>query len=386
MNAKKIVLIPVAITVLIAGGVFTLLPSFHSAGTTAASKAPRVVKLFRVTETEKGSGITYPGRVRSVKHAELFFRVSGPVIERNLKYGQTVKEGDVLMRIDPRDYQRDVDRLTQEVAMRKVQNSLAEIEYNRNLKLIESKAVSQAAFDAARTKKQASDAELQMLEVELKIAQDKLADTVLTAPFHGTISDLKIEQYEIAKANVPVVLLDDLREVEIRISVPAGNLPDTNIYDGEQFLGMKFDVRFPGRGNRLFQASIYEFKPVASETSETYELTLRMKVPDDFLVLPGMSAEVLGLPHFQSDRRKKLKLPFAAIFERDGRSSVWVYSPQTQTITRRDVKAGEAADANSVSIEGDVHPGDLVVAAGGDWLTEKTSVRILNPEVLNENH
>lgn len=386
MNAKIIILITVAVIVLIAGGIFILLPFSHSAGTAVAEKAPRVVKLFRVTDMERESGITYPGRVRSVKHAELFFRVSGPVIERNLKYGQTVEQGDILMRIDPRDYQREVDRLTQEVAMQKVQNSLAEIEYNRNLKLIESQAVSQAAFDTARTKKQASDAQLQMLEVELKIAQDKLADTVLTAPFHGTVSDLKIEQYEIAKANVPVVLLDDLREVEIKISVPAGNLPNTNIYDGEQFLGRKFDVRFPGRGARLFPASIYEFKPVASETSETYEVTLRMKVPDDFLVLPGMSAEVLGLPSFQSDRPQRLKLPFAAIFERDGRSSVWMYSPQTQTIIRCDVKAGKAADANSVYIEGNVHPGDLVVAAGGDWLTEKTSVRILNPEVLNENH
>ncbi len=386
MNIKKIVLIAVAATACIAGGLLAFFYFFNHAGTVSAGKAPRVVKLFRISDMEKGGGVTYPGRVWPVRHAELFFRVSGPVIERNLKYGQTVEQGDILMRIDPRDYQREVDRLTQEVAMQRVQNSLAEIEYNRNLKLIESKVVSQAVFDTARTKKQASDAELQMLEVELKIAQDKLADTVLTAPFHGTISDLKIEQYEIAKANVPVVLLDDLREVEIRISVPAGNLPDTNIYDGEQFLGMKFDVRFPGRGNRLFQASTYEFKPVASETSETYELTLRMKVPDDFLVLPGMSAEVFGLPHFQSDRRKRLKLPFAAIFERDGRSSVWVYSPKTQTITRRDVKAGEATDADRVYIEGDVHPGELVVAAGGDWLTEKTSVRILNPEVLNENH
>lgn len=349
-------------------------------------KLPRVVKLFRIAKAEKQGGITYPGRIRAVKHAELFFRVSGPVIERNLKYGQTVEKGTVLMRIDPRDYQREVDRLTQEVAMQRVQNTLSEIEFKRNKSLIDSNAISQAAWDTARTKKQTSDAQLNMLEVALKIAQDKLADTVLTAPFHGTISDLKIEQYEIAHANVPVVLLDDLREVEVKINLPAGNLPDTNIREGRQFLGMKFDVAFPGRGNRVFQAAIYEFKPLASENSETYELTLRMKSPDDFLVLPGMSVEVYGVPYFHVDRTKQLKLPFASIVNCNGHAFVWIYSKKDKTVTPREIQIGEPIDEDHVAAGGNLVPGELIVAAGGDWLTDQETVRVFNPEVLNENH
>lgn len=346
----------------------------------------RVVKLVRAATEAKRSGITYPGRVRPVKHAELFFRVSGPVIERNLKYGQTVEAGTVLMRIDPRDYQREVDRLTQELEIQKVQNSLANIEYNRNRRLLESKAVSQAVYDAAVTKKLASDAQLKMLEVSLRIAKDKLSDTVLTAPFHGTVSDLKIEQYEIAAANVPVVTLDDLREVEIRISIPAGNLPDSSIYDGKRYLGMKFDVTFPGRGTKVLQAAIYEFKPVASEESETYEVTLRMKVPDDFLILPGMSVEVHGVPHFDQKRKERLKLPFAAVFRRNGGTSVWIYHPETRKLEMRTVRLGKPAGEDMVFIENGVNPGEYAVAAGGDWLTGETPVRLLNPEVLHENH
>lgn len=352
----------------------------------SADSSRRVVKLVRVMAEEKRKRITYPGRVRPVKHAELFFRVSGPVIERNLKYGQTVEAGTVLMRIDPRDYQREVDRLTQELEVQKVQNSLANIEYNRNRKLIESKAVSQAVYDAAATKKQASDAQLKMLEVALRIAKDKLSDTVLIAPFHGTVSDLKIEQYEIAAANVPVVTLDDLREVEIRISVPAGNLPNSSIYDGKRYLGMKFDVTFPGRGDKVLQAAIYEFKPVAFEESETYEVTLRTKVPDDFLVLPGMSAEVHGVPQFSKDCKGRLKLPFSAVFKRDGKASVWIYRQENKNLEMRQIRLGEPADGDMIFIEDGVKPGDYVVAAGGDWLTDGTSVRILNPEVFHENH
>lgn len=386
MKIRKIMIFATAAILVAAAVLFGLHLKKEKTAPSGADAAERVVKLVRVEKNAAGGGISYPGRVKPVRRAELFFRVSGPVIERNLKYGQTVEKGDVLMRIDPRDYEREVERLTQELKMQKVQNSLATIEFNRQKQLIQSKAISQSTFDAVDAKKKASDAQVQMLEVSLKIAKDKLQDTVLYAPFHGAISDLKIEQYEIANANVPVVTLNDLREAEIKISIPGGNLPDASIYDEKRFLGLKFDVTFPGRGDKVFKAAIYEFKPVASEESETYEVTLRMKVPDDFLILPGMSVEVHGLPYYQKEKKEQIKLPFAAVFKRDGQEAVWVYHPKTGKLEMRKVKTGRMADGSSVFIENDLKPGEYVVAAGGDWLTEKTAVRVLNPEVFHENH
>ncbi len=342
----------------------------------------RVVKLARIANDEPTFKVTYPGKVRPVKHAELFFRVSGPVIERNLKYGQTVEPGEVLMRIDPRDYQREVDRLTQELEMQKFQASLAEIEFKRQQQLLKSKATSQSAFDSALTKKQTSDAQVKTLELSLKIAQDKLHDTVLIAPFHGTISDLLIEQYEIAAANVPVVVLDDLRELEIKISMPAGNLPNFGFDNARQFLGMQFDVSFPGRGNRMFKAAIYEFKPIASEESETYQLTLHMKAPADFLILPGMSCEVHGVPNFDQVSENALRIPYSAVFNRNNQEMVFVYHPESGKLEMRHVKTVRTADADHIYVEKNLLPGEFVVAAGGDWLTEQDTVHLLNPEIL----
>ena len=388
MNKRKLLILSAAIAFATITAAAAWLVMRDRNNRTEQSQEPpeRVVKLFKVNDSDKPHGITYPGRIRPVRHAELFFRVSGPVIERNLIYGQTVEEGDVLMRIDPRDYQREVDRLTQELEMQKVENSLASIEYERNQKLLESRAVSQSSFDAVSTKKRASDTQVRMLEVSLNIAKDRLHDTVLVAPFHGTVSDLAIEQYEIAKANVPVVTLEDLREVEIRINIPSGNLPDTSLYDGKRFIGMKFDVTFPGRGDRVLQAAIYEFKPAASETSESYEVSLRTKVPDDFLILPGMSVEVHGLPHFRQKDDEGLLLPFAAVMNRDGGSAVWLFHPGTGKLELRKVTIDRVSGSDAVTVLSGLKSGDFVVAAGGDWLNADTAVRILNPEVLNENH
>lgn len=379
-----------ALTLLLcgAGTVYYVFGGKTSERRTETAEAPmRTVKIARATMGGTTPGITYPGRVKAVRHAELFFRVSGPVLERELKYGQTVEKGDVLMRIDPRDYQREADRLAKEVEAQEVNTILADKEYERNAKLVDDGAVSQSAFDAVNTKKRAAHAQLGMLKESLKIARDKLADTVLYAPFHGTVTDLKIEQYEIAKANVPVVVLDDLREVEIRISIPGGYLPDISIHDSRLYLGLECEVTFPGRGKRAFQAKIYEFKPVASETSESYIVLLRMKVPDDFLVLPGMSAEVRNVPRFvRKDGKTHLRIPYAAVFMRDGKSSVWVYHPENGKLERRSVTAMRPEDAASIEVEGDLKDGEWVVAAGGDWLTEQTRVRLLNPEALHEIH
>lgn len=341
----------------------------------------RVVKLYKITSDSPMFGITYPGKVKAVRRAELFFRVSGPVIERNLKYGQTVEEGEVLMRIDPRDYEREVARLTEEVRMQKVQCELSEIEYTRNLKLRKSNAVSQATMDTATTKKRTNDAKLSALEVSLKIAKDRLNDTVLKAPFHGTISSLLIEKHEIAKANVPVVVVDDLRQVEIRINIPAGNMPNMSAYDAKKYRAKKFEVSFPGRGNRKFEASIYEFKPVASDTSESFELALRMELPKDFLVLPGMSAEVHNIPAFQHNENSFL-LPFAAVFIRQDEHYVWKYEPETKKIVMHEIKLGAPYGKDYVRFTDGLKPGDYVVAAGGDWLSGKETIQVLNPEIL----
>ena len=52
----------------------------------------------------------------------------------------------------------------------------------------------------------------------------------------------------------------------------------------------------------------------------------------------------------------------------------------------RTVRLGKPAGEDMVFIENGVNPGEYAVAAGGDWLTGETPVRLLNPEVLHENH
>ena len=64
----------------------------------------RPIKMMTVTSTREAMQRRFPGRVRASRRVELSFRVSGPLIELPVEEGQRVKKGDLIAKIDPRDF------------------------------------------------------------------------------------------------------------------------------------------------------------------------------------------------------------------------------------------------------------------------------------------
>ena len=367
----------------ICAAVFTLLITnfYKSSKKKDASPPTRAVKLFRVTSANTFGTIAYPGRVRAKTHANLFFRVSGPVIENNLELGMAVKKGDIMMKIDPRDYEREVERLTHNTVILKSRLTYKEQEYQRMERLLKSSAVSKANYELALSSRDAAVAEIKVQETELKIAKDKLADTCLTAPFNGRITDLKIEKFEMAKANEIVVSLQNLETLEIIVHIPEGNIPELHKLGSGGFCGKEFPVTFPGR-QLHHTATLKEFRPVTSAENGTYELRFSMTQPEKFMVFPGMTVEVQNLPDRRNIASEKPLVPFSAVFRKNGKEFVWEYIPATKQLTRRQVKVIRVHD-NFAEMDS-LPAGTLIVAAGGTWLSEMHKITILNPEVLSE--
>ena len=346
-----------------------------------AQNQPRVVKLMKINNALANRGVTYPGKVQAVKHAALFFRVSGPVIERDLRLGQVVNEGDVLMKIDPRDYERNVEVISQELSAAKSQRELALKEYERYRKLLATNDISKAKFDNIKSQKETADAQVQRLETNLKIAEDRLSDTILKAPFNGTVSAINIEQFEYANANQTVVELDDLDNLEMRIHIPSANFPDVNLNEGRAYTDERFDVSFPSRPDKVVTATVYEISPVAND-NEMYAVILRFEQPTDFLVLPGMSAEIYDVPTFDERVASDVEVPYSAVFNKNGKSCVWVYKPAEKQLELREVSVGAGQVSDNLVVRENLKPGEYIVVAGGEWLTADTPVTVMNPEIL----
>ncbi|MFQ5760315.1 MAG: biotin/lipoyl-binding protein, partial [Acidiferrobacterales bacterium] len=76
-----------------------------------AETIARPVKAIKVGDVAQVSGRSFPGQARATREANLSFRVSGPLITFPVKVGDDVEEGQVLARIDPRDYQVNLNNV-----------------------------------------------------------------------------------------------------------------------------------------------------------------------------------------------------------------------------------------------------------------------------------
>ena len=98
-----------------------------------------------------------------------------------------VKKGDLLMKIDSRDFEDRILSLEAELFAAEANAKKAKRDYDRTAKLFEEKVVADAAYDAALSLSEVQEANLRRIRAQLQIAHHALEDTRLVAPFDGVV-------------------------------------------------------------------------------------------------------------------------------------------------------------------------------------------------------
>jgi RND family efflux transporter MFP subunit len=301
----------------------------------------------------------WPGRAKATQEVNMAFEVSGRMIERPVDVGTEVKTGQVLARLDARDFQNALDR--------------ARAERDRAKAFFE--RVAEAARTGAVARQDVTDAEARFNQAEatVKINQKALDDSVLLAPFDGTISATYLENFQNVRAKEVVMRLLDTSELEMVINLPE-SLIALNPYVSE--IRVAFDV-YPGRE---IPARIKEVGNEASLTTRTYPVTLAFSPPDDLEIKPGMAGEAWALrvelpEHLQESG---MEIPVAAVFTRDDEESqqsyVWLIDETTQTVQRHAVEPLRFT-TRGVLVRG-LDRGQRIATAGVHYLSEGQQVRI----------
>src|ERR1700756_5234882 len=109
--------------------------------------APAPVAVSRPVERYVADNTYFTGRVAAVDSVEVRAHVWGYLDKVNFKEGELVKKGDVLFEIDPRPYEALLNQAKAKVAQDEAQLRFDEAEYQRNLRLVGSGAVSRSDLD-----------------------------------------------------------------------------------------------------------------------------------------------------------------------------------------------------------------------------------------------
>lgn len=317
---------------------------------------PRPVRKLRTIEVGNISNIRnaqLPGRARSAQEVDLAFDVSGTLIERPVSIGSQVKEGDLIARLDPRDFQANLRAAEADAR-------IAKRNFDRGAELVATNFISEAEFDRL-------EARVDISQASLELAQKALTDSEIYAPFSGVIATLSVENFQSVRAKAPIARLLGVDMIEMVVNVSENQMANLPFIDN-------IEVEFDALPGVRLPATITEISSEASQTTRTFPITLSMKQPADRKVLAGMAgtAHITGTPN--DEEGLGYVIPAGALFgEPVGNiSKVWVVQ-QDNTVSSRQVSVGRVTAGGVQILEG-LQGGDLIATAGIHTLSEGQEV------------
>jgi RND family efflux transporter MFP subunit len=339
-----------------------LLLTFACSRKEANTETLRTVKTDTVRLYGEKQKITLPGKIKAASDVNLAFRISGPITQIHADAGQYVRKGQVLAVIDPRDY------IIQQAAT-EAEYKQVKAEAERVIELYRKGSVTPNDYDKAVYG-------LKQITAKYEAHTHALADTKLCAPFDGYIQKRLFEAGETVAAGIPVIAMIAAGVPEVEI-----NLPSTDFILRDHFESYNCTVDiYP---DRIFPLESAGIAPKAN-LNQLYTMRLRIKdTPRQLLPSPGMAAMVtIGL---RSGHPEWVCIPFSALFEADGRASVWIYDPGSRTVSLRAVEPHEIRADGTVVLSAGLKEGEVIVSAGVHALHQGEQVKLLPPvSVTNE--
>lgn len=306
------------------------------------------------------------GALRALNQVSVKARVAGEVQQVLVREGETVKQGQVLARIDTADYQAKLDQARGAQVAAQGQLEIATQTRNNNQVLLDKGFISRNAFDTAASQFDIARANVDSARGALDVARKALADTVVRSPISGMISARNVQPGE--KVAVDGKLLDvvDLSQMELEAPVPTNDILQVQI--GQEVL-----VSVEGLPQKVV-GRVVRINPATQSGSRSIMVYVRVDNPKG-LLRAGMFADA-GLTLEKKD--DVLSVPGTAIQLEDG--NAYVYAIDNGVLARRPVVTGlqgRNADGGAVEIASGLAAGTQVVKANLGILRAGTPVRIL---------
>jgi RND family efflux transporter MFP subunit len=332
-----------------------------SCGSKPKVEAVAEARPVRVMTLEGDSGSvnrSYPGKTEAKDTVDVSFEVAGKIVEFPVQRGTAVVAGDVIAKLDARDFENDL-------SAKKSEYEKALSELNRYRELYEKDAVSRQELE---TKERNKD----VAEANMKIADKKVQDCILKAPFPGVVAMQYVENFQSVQAKELVARIQNNDAIEVVVYVPERDLA---VLQRSQMKSAKavFDA-FP---DKKFDLTLKEYETQADAVTQTFKVKFTLPRPENVQVLPGMSANVSLELELKAGAQASsaFLLPSSAVqADATGKSFVWVVDPVGQTVRRQEVEMGEVTGTGSIQIKSGLEPGMVLVTAGVRELSEGMKV------------
>lgn len=272
------------------------------------------------------------GKIQPEVELKISSDVSGEIVDLNVKEGDRVTKGDLIVKINPNTYQSALERAMAsmntmqanlanakaQLAQISAQFANAESSFNRNKKLFDQGAISQSDFDNAKSQYATAKGQVEAAEENIKAsafninsaqasvneAQENLNKTSIYAPVTGTVSKLSKKKGERVAGNqfsegTEILVLANLNEMEVNVDVNENDIVRVHLNDTA-------DVQVDAYLEKKFKGIVTQIANSANTTGLTADqvtnFSVKIRVMQDSykeLIVnnnspfrPGMSATV----------------------------------------------------------------------------------------------
>ena len=341
------------------------------------AKLVPIVRTYTVGTAAATAAATYPGEVRGRYESQLAFQVAGKINARMVNVGDSVRAGQVLLALDPKDVNQSVEATAAKLASARASYKLAADNAARYSSLYAQGAVSEAVRDQYQTQLEAASAALRQAQAQANVSSNQLGYTQLVSDTDGVVTALNAEVGQVVAAGTPIATVVRSGEREVHISVPEG---------ASLSVGQKAQISFWALPGVEAAGFVREIASMADPVTRTYKVCVA--VPD----LPaaaklGMTAKVSLAPEQRAAVSGAAKgdatateptspaftIPAQALYQVNGKTQVWVVRDNKAQLVEVKVNG---YSGNEVLIEQGLSRGDKVITAGLAKLVPHQEVRL----------
>jgi len=326
-----------------------------------------LVRTLTIKSGEGNQKSVYPGEVCGRNETKLAFQVNGKIINRYVDLGSIVTQGDLLMQLDARDFQQNLDAIGAQLSSAESQLNLATDNLQRYRQLYEQKAISKAEYDSFQNTYNSAEALVRQVTAQYEQVVNQLNHTKLYADCNGVVKSIDAEVGQMvgpgvvtSRPQAVTIVQDGEREVEI-------NVPENRL--DELRKAQKIQVKFWALPDLTIDGRVREISPVADQVSRTYKVRISLVDPPEGIEL-GMTSSVI-IPG-SAGQQASAYIPLSAIYQPGDNPAVWVVNDGV--VHLRSIKVGAFGDNQVQLLEG-LQDGEIIVAAGVQKLREGQRVR-----------
>ncbi|MGA7474601.1 MAG: efflux RND transporter periplasmic adaptor subunit [Candidatus Sulfotelmatobacter sp.] len=345
----------------------------------AQAASPRAVSVAvaKVEQREMPVYLVGLGSVTAFYTANIKSRVDGQIMRVNFQEGQIVKEGDLLILIDPRPYQVQLEQMQAQLFKDQASLRDARLNLDRYTTLIPSGSIAQQQVDTQKSTVDQLDGQVRTDQAQIDNAKLQLVYCNITAPFTGRVGLRQVDPGNIVHAadTNPMLILTQLQPIAVILTLPEDQLPTVAQH-------MKNSTLLVEAYSRDYQTKLATGKLLTidnqiDQTTGTAKLKAVFDNKDNQL----WPNQFVNANLLLETRKNSTVLPTAAILR--GPQGAFVYAVKTdKTVEARPVTIS-LTQGNTTVITSGVNPGDMVVTDGQDKLQTGSTIEPRNSGLNN---